>query len=122
MWVICGGGGLASYTAATVRSVRGDATARSVTIKTAGGPEREQAYGQILVAAGRRALTTGLNLDVIGVKTGGPRDVVTEESGGCADPPVHAASGCPRHPHVVLQPHAPATAPAHTRRPNPPPT
>src|SRR5260370_24092205 len=106
MWVICGGGGLASYTAATVRSVRGDATARSVTIKTAGGPEREQAYGQILVAAGRRALTTGLNLDVIGVKTGGRGEIVTDESRGTANPPIWAARGGTRAPHILY------TAPA----------
>ena len=34
-------------------SVRRDALARSAVIKTAGEPERELAYGQILVAAGR---------------------------------------------------------------------
>src|SRR5260370_29360070 len=109
MWVICGGGGLASYTAATVRSVRGDATARSVTIKTAGGPEREQAYGQILVAAGRRALTTGLNLDVIGVKTGGRGEIVTRESGGAANPRLRAARGVTRRPPFRYRPPAPGS-------------
>jgi mercuric reductase len=45
--------GIGILTAAAIASVRGDATGRSVEIKTAGGPERELAYGQILVAAGR---------------------------------------------------------------------
>src|SRR5260370_10659865 len=112
MWVICGGGGLASYTAATVRSVRGDATARSVTIKTAGGPEREQAYGQILVAAGRRALTTGLNLDVIGVKTGGRGEIVPHESRGTANPRIWAAGGGPRGPPFVYHAAAHGAPPA----------
>src|SRR5260370_3941672 len=109
MWVICGGGGLASYTAATVRSVRGDATARSVTIKTAGGPEREQAYGQILVAAGRRALTTGLNLDVIGVKTGGRGQNGTAEARRAAHPRISAARGVTRRPPVVSRTPPPRT-------------
>jgi len=45
--------GIGILTAADVVSVRRDALARSAVIKTAGEPERELAYGQILVAAGR---------------------------------------------------------------------
>src|SRR6266851_4807368 len=55
--------GIGILTAATITSVQGDATARSVTIRTAGGPERELAYGQILVAAGRRPDNAGRTLD-----------------------------------------------------------
>src|SRR5260370_2249760 len=73
------GEGIAILTAATVRSVRGDATARSVTIKTAGGPEREQAYGQILGAAGRRPVTAGPDLAAAGVKAGGRGRIITDE-------------------------------------------
>jgi mercuric reductase len=58
--------GVRILTAATVMSVRGGTTARSVHMKTAGGPERELACGQILVAAGRRPVTAGLNLDAAG--------------------------------------------------------
>ncbi len=106
------GEGIAILTAATVRSVRGDATARSVTIKTAGGPEREQAYGQILVAAGRRALTTGLNLDVIGVKTGGRGEIVTDESGGTANPRIWAAGDVTGGPQFVYSAAAQGSAAA----------
>ena len=53
-----GGEGISVVTAAAITSVRGDATARSATITTAGGRERALAYGQILVAAGRRPAPT----------------------------------------------------------------
>ena len=39
--------------------MRRDAQARSAVIKTAGEPDPELAYGQILVAAGRRPVTAG---------------------------------------------------------------
>ena len=38
-------------------SVRRDTTGRSVHMKTAAGREQELAYGEILVAAGRRPVT-----------------------------------------------------------------
>jgi mercuric reductase len=93
--------GIAILTAATVTSVRGDATARSATIKTAGGPERERAYGQILVAAGRRPVTTGLNLDAAGVKTGGRGEIITDESGRTANPRIWAAGDVTGGPQFV---------------------
>ncbi len=95
------GEGIAILTAATVTSVRGDATSRSVTIKTAGGPERELACGQILVAAGRRPVTAGLNLDAAGVKTGGRGEIVTDESGRTANPRIWAAGDVTGGPQFV---------------------
>ncbi|HEX5301392.1 MAG TPA: hypothetical protein VFW50_30825 [Streptosporangiaceae bacterium] len=50
----------------SIVAVRRDAQTRSAVIKTAGEPDRELAYGQILVAAGRRPVTAGLNLDAPG--------------------------------------------------------
>lgn len=47
----------AILTEAEVMSVRRDTTGRSVHMKTAAGRERELAYGEILVAAGRRPVT-----------------------------------------------------------------
>lgn len=58
--------GIDILTTATFRSVRGDATARSVAIRTAAGRDRELAVGEILVAAGRRPVTAGLNLETAG--------------------------------------------------------
>jgi mercuric reductase len=96
--------GIAILTTATVTSVRGDATARSVTIKMADGPERELAYEQILVAAGRRPVTAGLNLDAAGVKTGWRGEIVTDESGRTVNPRIWAAgdvTGAPQFVYVA---------------------
>jgi mercuric reductase len=93
--------GIGILTAATVMSVSCDITARSAIIKTAGGPERELAYGQILVAAGRRPVTAGLNLDAAGVKTGGRGEIVTDESGRTANPRIWAAGDVTGGPQFV---------------------
>jgi mercuric reductase len=93
--------GIGIRTAATVTSVHGDATARSVTIRTAGGPERELVYGQILVAAGRRPATAGLNLDTAGVKTGGRGEIITDEYGRTANPRIWAAGDVTGGPQFV---------------------
>ena len=95
------GEGIGILTAATVMSVRADATARSVTVKTAGGPERELACGQILVAAGRRPVTTGLNLDAAGVKTGGRGEILTDEYQRTANPWIWAAGDVTGGPQFV---------------------
>jgi mercuric reductase len=93
--------GIAILTAATVTSVRGDATARSVTIKTVGAPERELAYRQILVAAGRRPVTAGLNLDAIGVKTGAQGEIITDEYQRTANSRIWAAGDVTGGPQFV---------------------
>ncbi len=106
--------GIGILTAATVMSVRGEATARSVTIKTAGGPERERAYGQILVAAGRRPVTAGLNLDAAGVRAGGRGEIATDELGRTANPRIWAAgdvTGGPQLDYTAL-PRVTFTSPA----------
>ncbi len=93
--------GVGILTAATVVSVRGDATGRSVTIKTAGGAEQERAYGQILVAAGRRPVTAGLNLDAAGVKTGGHGEIITDSYQRTANPRIWAAGDVTGGPQFV---------------------
>ena len=93
--------GIGILTAATIVSVRGDATARSVTVTTAGGPVRELAYGQILVAAGRRPVTAGLNLDAAGVKTGGHGEILTDEYQRTANPRIWAAGDVAGGPQFV---------------------
>jgi len=95
------GEGIGILTAATVMSVRGDATDRSVTVKTAGERERELAYGQILVAAGRHPVTAGLNLDAAGVKTGGRGEIITDEFGRTANPRIWAAGDVTGGPQFV---------------------
>jgi mercuric reductase len=93
--------GIGILTAATVLSVSRDATARSAVIKTAGEPERELAYGQILVAAGRRPASAGLNLDAAGVKTGGRGEVVVDEYQRTANPRIWAAGDVTGGPQFV---------------------
>jgi mercuric reductase len=93
--------GIGILTAAAIRSVRGAATARSVTVKTAGGRKREPAYGQILVAAGRRPVTGGLNLDGAGVKTGGRGEIITDEYQRTANPRIWAAGDVTGSPQFV---------------------
>ena len=98
---VFGGDGISVVTAAAITSVRGDATARSATITTAGGRERELAYGQILVAAGRRPVTAGLNLDGAGVKTGRHGEIVTDECQRTANPRIWAAGDVTSGPQFV---------------------
>jgi mercuric reductase len=93
--------GIGILTAATVISVSRDAAARSAIIKTAGGPERELAYGQILVAAGRRPVTAGLNLDAAGVETGGRGEILTDEFQRTANPRIWAAGDVTGGPQFV---------------------
>jgi len=93
--------GITICTGADVTSVRGDTTGRSVTMKTAGGRERELAYGEILVAAGRRAVTSGLNLAAAGVKTGERGQIVTDEYQRTANPRIWAAGDVTGGPQFV---------------------
>jgi len=93
--------GISILTAAAVMSVRGDAMARSAIITTAGGPERELAYGQILVAAGRRPATASLNLDAAEVKTGGRGEIATDEYQRTANPRIWAAGDVTGGPQFV---------------------
>jgi mercuric reductase len=93
--------GIGILTATAVTSARGDTTARSVTIKLAGGPERELAYGQILVAAGRRPVTAGLNLDAVGVRTGARGEIITDEFQRTANPRIWAAGDVTGGPQFV---------------------
>jgi len=98
---VFGGEGISVVTAAAITSVRGDATARSATITTAGGRERALAYGQILVAAGRRPVTAGLNLDGAGVKTGRRGEIITDECQRTANPRIWAAGDVTGGPQFV---------------------
>jgi mercuric reductase len=96
--------GIGIRTAATVMSVRREATGRSVRIRTAGDADGELTYGQVLVAAGRRPVTTGLNLDTVGVKTGGHGEVLTDSRQRTANPRIWAAgdvTGSPQYVYVA---------------------
>jgi mercuric reductase len=93
--------GIGILTAATIMSVRRDTTARSVSIRTAAGRERELACGQILVAAGRRPVTAGLNLESAGVKTGEHGEIIIDEQMRTANPRIWAAGDVTGGPQFV---------------------
>jgi mercuric reductase len=116
---VLAGEGIGILTAASVVSVRRDAQARSAVIKTAGEPERELACGQILVAAGRRPVTAGLNLDAAGVTTGGRGEILADEFGRTANPRIWAAGDVTGGPQFVYVAAAQGSAAARGR-PRPP--
>ncbi len=87
-------------TGAAVTGVRTDGPARSVLLKTAGG-ERELTCGQILVAAGRRPATEGLNLAAVGVRTGGRGQIVTDARQRATNPRIWAAGDVTGGPPYV---------------------
>ena len=88
-------------TTATVTGVRADGTSRSVQIKTAAGGERELACGQVLVAAGRRPVSAGLNLSAVGVMTGGRGEIVTDARQRTGNPRIWAAGDVTGGPPYV---------------------
>ena len=71
--------------------VRGDGRSRSVLLKTAAGGERELAREQVLVAAGRRPVSAGLNLSAVGVRTGSRGEIVTDAMQRTGNPRIWAA-------------------------------
>ncbi len=72
-----------------------------MTITAAGEAERELACAQILVAAGRRPVTAGLNLDAAGVNTGGRGEILTNEYQQTANPRIWAAGDVTGGPQFV---------------------
>jgi mercuric reductase len=88
-------------TAATVTGVRRDAHSRSVLLKTAAGGERELACGQVLVAAGRRPVSAGLNLSAVGVQGGGRSEIVTDARQRTGNPRIWAAGDVTGGPPYV---------------------
>lgn len=93
--------GVDVVTAATVTGVRRDARNRSVLLKTAAGGDRELACGQILVAAGRRPVSVGLNLSAVGVQAGGRGEIVTDARQRTGNPRIWAAGDVTGGPPYV---------------------
>jgi mercuric reductase len=93
--------GIGILTAATVMSAGRDTTGHSVTMKTEAGREQELAYGEILVAAGRRPVTSGLSLETVGVKTGERGEIATDEYQRTANPRIWAAGDVTGGPQFV---------------------
>ena len=98
---VLGDEGTGVITAATVTGARTDGTSRSVQIKTAAGGEQELACEQILVAAGRRPVSAGLNLPAVGVRTGGRGEIVTDARQRTGNPRIWAAGDVTGGPPYV---------------------
>lgn len=99
-----GSEGVGIRTGTEVMSVSGGATARSAWVKTAAGQDLELACGQILVAAGRRPVTGGLNLAAVGVETGDHGQIVTDPHQRTSNPRIWAAgdvTGGPAYVYVA---------------------
>jgi mercuric reductase len=98
---VLGDEGTGIITAATVTGARADGTSRSVQTQTAAGGERELACGHILVAAGRRPVSAGLNLPAVGVRTGGRGEIITDARQRTGNPRIWAAGDATGGPPYV---------------------
>lgn len=92
------GEGIGIITGANVTGARRNGTRRSVLLKTAEGGEREVACEQILVAAGRRPATAGLNASV---RTGERGEIITDSCQRTSSPRIWAAGDVTGGPPYV---------------------
>jgi mercuric reductase len=88
---VLGDEGTGIITGATVTGVRRDSRGRSVLLKTAAGGERELACGQVLVAAGRRPVSAGLNLSAVAVRAGSRGEIAADARQRTGNPRIWAA-------------------------------
>jgi mercuric reductase len=87
---------------AAVTSVRADAAGSEVIVTaTVAGAEQEFRAEKLLVATGRRALTDGLNLDAVGVKTGDTGQILVEKTLASSNPRIWAAGDVTGHREFV---------------------
>ena len=98
---VLGDEGTGVVTSATVMGVRTDGRCRSVLLKTAAGGERELACEQVLVAAGRRPGSAGLNLTAVGVRAGGRGEILTDARQRTGNPRIWAAGDVTGGPPYV---------------------
>lgn len=70
--------GVTVYTGATLLSVRSERGGKAARVRSVVGTETELRAEHLLIATGRRPVTDGLNLDTVGVKTGGHGEVVVD--------------------------------------------
>lgn len=87
---------------AAVTSVRSDPAGTEVLITaTVAGGEEEFRAAKLLVATGRRAVTDGLNLDAVGVKTGDTGQILVENTLASSNPRIWAAGDVTGHREFV---------------------
>ncbi len=95
--------GISVHTGATVTTVTRDHGRYTVSLAAAGQLSDLHAE-QLLVATGRRPVTTGLTLDVVGVKTGERGEIILDEQQRSTNPRIWAAgdvTGAPQFVYVA---------------------
>lgn len=95
------GEGIGVLTGVRIVAAGRETSGRSLVIGTDGEPDRELAYGRILVAAGRRPVTAGLDLDGAGAETGGRGEILVDEHQRTANPRIWAAGDVTGGPQFV---------------------
>jgi len=98
---ILGDEGIGVVTGAAVTRVRREGRNRSVLVKTAADGERELACDRVLVAAGRRPVSAGLNLSVVGVRAGRRGEIITDTRQRTGNPRIWAAGDVTGGPPYV---------------------
>ncbi|MHC0431901.1 mercury(II) reductase [Streptomyces sp. O3] len=93
--------GIAVHTAAAATRVRRDPSGYTLTAARADGQRVDVRGRQLLVATGRRPVTAGLNLDAVGVGTGGRGEVVVDAYLRTANERIWAAGDVTGHPQFV---------------------
>lgn len=92
--------GIDVLVSSTVTRVHRDGEDVVATVRTRGG-EREVRAEQLLVATGRRPVSDGLGLDVVGVKVGERGEVVVDSQLRTTNPQIWAAGDVTGHPQFV---------------------
>ncbi|ACL42462.1 mercury(II) reductase [Pseudarthrobacter chlorophenolicus] len=87
---------------ATVSAVHTDpATGEVVATATVSGGQEQFRATRLLVAMGRRPVTEGLNLDIVGVKTGDRGEVLVQDTLASTNPRIWAAGDVTGHREFV---------------------
>jgi mercuric reductase len=92
--------GITVRTGAALTAVRRDPVGYTATARTSEG-EIELSAGRLLVAAGRRPVTDGLNLEAVGVNTGSRGEIVVDDYLHTSAERIWAAGDVTGHPQFV---------------------
>ncbi|MBC9724995.1 mercury(II) reductase [Streptomyces sp. TRM68367] len=93
--------GITVHTHTRISAVRREADGILATARTVDGRELELRAAELLVATGRRPVTDGLSLDMVGATTGERGEVVVDEHLRTTNPRIWAAGDVTGHPQFV---------------------
>ncbi|MFG2683070.1 mercury(II) reductase [Streptomyces sp. NPDC048392] len=93
--------GITVHTGTALVAVRRDETGYTLTATRGDRPDIERRAEQLLIATGRRPVTTGLNLDAVGVKTGPRGEIIVDEYLRTTAERIWAAGDVTGHPQFV---------------------